>query len=99
MQRDGEAVAVKVIKLRIDGQMFFLPAEVDLPGLQEQILTAVAGSAAFVSFRPIGYGEVTVLVTAHVPVRFEVEEHSEAEVEEWAAYPRGIDVHEAFPSF
>lgn len=90
---------MKVVKLRIDGQMFFLPAELDLPELQKQILAAVAGPAAFVSFRPVGYGEVTVLVTAHVPVRFEVEEHSEAEVEEWMEHPRAIDVQDAFPSF
>jgi hypothetical protein len=88
---------MKVVKLRIDGQMFFLRAEVDLPELQKQILAAVTGPAAFVSFRPVGYDEVTVLVTPHVPIRFEVEEHAESEVEEWAERPPAIDV--TFPSF
>lgn len=95
----GHGVRMKVIKLRIDGQAFFLPAEVDLAALREQILAAVAGPAAFVSFHPVGYGEVTVLVTAHVPIRFEVEEHADSEVEEWTEHPPAIDVKEVFPSY
>jgi hypothetical protein len=41
---------MRVVKLRIDGQEFFLPTAVDLAALQEQILAAVAGPAAFISF-------------------------------------------------
>jgi hypothetical protein len=95
----GDAVSMKVVKLRIDGQMFFLPTDVDLPELQQQILAAVSGPPAFITFRPVGYHEVTVLVTAHVPIRFEVEEHAESEVDEWAERPPAIDVNDAFPSF
>lgn len=90
---------MKVIQLRIDGQEFFLPAQVDLEGLQQQLLEAVTGPPAFVSFQPTGHGEVTVLITPHVPIRFEVQERSESEVEEWAEHPPEIDVHDAFPAF
>lgn len=90
---------MKIIKLRIDGQEFFLPAESDIAALQQQILAAVTGPPAFVSFRPAGHGEVTVLVTPQVPIRFEVEERSEAEVDQWAEHPPDIDVHDHFTAF
>lgn len=82
---------MKVIKLRVDGQEFYLPPEVDVDALQQQILDAAAGAPAFIRFRPHGHGDVAVLVTAHIPVRFEVEEHTESQVESWSDSPPVID--------
>lgn len=81
-----------ITKLRIDGQVFHLPPEVDVPALKQQILAAVIGPPEFISFRPVGHGEVSVLVTAHLPVRFEAEEISDEEYESWSTEPPFIDV-------
>jgi hypothetical protein len=39
-----------------------------------------------------------VLVTAHVPIRFEVEEHSDEDVGEWFEHPPDNDVEDVFPT-
>ena len=85
---------MKITKLRIDGQVFYLAADLDLDALKEQILHAAAGRPDFVTFTPVGHGEVTVLVTASTPVRFEVEEHAEDEVSGWDENPPTIDLHD-----
>jgi hypothetical protein len=90
---------MRITRLRIDGQEFYLPPELDLAALQQQLLDAVRGEAAFVTFPSVGHGEVSVLVTAHVPVRFEVEELAEEEVQRLAEDPPAIDIHEHFQSF
>lgn len=90
---------MRVIQLRIDGQEFYLAEDVDVDALQQQIIAAVTGPPAFVSFRPIGRGDIAVLVTANIPVRFEVQEHSEAQVREWAEDPPSIDLQASFPTF
>jgi hypothetical protein len=87
---------VKVTRLRIDGQEFYLPQEVDVPALQRRILAAVHGEAAFVTFRPIGHGDITVLVTPQIPIRFEIEDRSDEQLEEWATNPPAIDLGEYF---
>ena len=81
-----------ITKLRIDGQVFHLPPEVDVAALKQQILEAVAGPPAFVEFRTAGHGEVSVLVTAHLPVRFEAEEITEEQLSSWSSEPPFIDV-------
>ena len=85
---------MRVTKLRIDGQEFYLPQDADVSALQQQILAAVRVEAAFVTFRPVGHGEISALVTQHIPVRFEVEEHSEEQVQQWAEDPPAIDLGE-----
>ena len=92
---------MKVTKLRIDGQEFFLPEDVDVPALQGQLLAAVREAAGFVTFRSIGRAEISVLMTPHTPVRFEIEEHPDEEVEEWGERPPEIDIERdpLFPSF
>lgn len=90
---------MKITKLRIDGQEFYLPEEVDVAALQQEILAAVRVEAAFVTFRPVGHGEISALVTQHIPVRFEVEEHSEEQVQQWAEDPPAIDLGEYFHDF
>ena len=71
--------------------------DVDVDALQEQVVAAVAGGGAFVRFEPIGRGEIAVLVTQRTPVRFEIEEHSDAEVARWTEAPPRIDLAEVFP--
>ena len=90
---------MKVTRLRIDGQEFYLPEDLDVPALQRRILDAVHGRAAFVTFRPIGHGDITVLVTPHVPVRFEVEDRSDEQLEAWEENPPAIDIGEYFHNF
>jgi len=85
-----------IMKLRIDGQMFYLPADLDLENLKAEILSAVTGAPAFITFRPTGYGEVTVLITPTISVRFEVEQHSAEEIEEWEDNPPDIDLYGSF---
>jgi hypothetical protein len=83
---------MRITKLRIDGQVFHLPSETDVPALQQQILEAAAGPPAFVTFQPVGHGELSVLVTAHFAVRFETEEISEEQLREWDEEPPVIDL-------
>lgn len=83
---------MRITKLRIDGQEFHLPPDADVHDLQQQILGAVSGRPAFVTFRPVGHGEVSVLVTAHFAVRFETEEISEEQLRHWNEEPPSIDV-------
>ena len=90
---------MRVVKLRIDGQEFFLPGDADVAALQKQIVAAVVGVAAFVVFRPIGYGEVAVLVTSRVRIHFEVEEHLGEEVDGWSDNRAAVDVEDVFPTF
>ena len=83
---------MRITKLRIDGQVFHLPNDTDVPGLRQQNLAAAAGPPAFVTFQPVGHGELSVLVTAHLGVRFETEEISEEQMREWVEEPPEIDV-------
>jgi hypothetical protein len=87
---------MRVTKLRIDGQVFFLSQDVDVPALQQQILAAVRVEAAFVTFRPVGRGVVSALVTQHLPVSFEVEEVHDEGVPLSAADQPPADLGEYF---
>jgi hypothetical protein len=87
---------MKVTRLRIDGQEFYLPHELDVPALQRQILEAARGEAAFVTFRPIGHGDITVLVTPQIPVRFEAEDRTDEQLDGWESDPPAIDFDEHF---
>ncbi|MCU1529238.1 MAG: hypothetical protein JWP75_3001 [Frondihabitans sp.] len=84
--------AVQINKLRIDGQMFFLEPTQDITQLKQQILDSARGVAEFIEFQPMGHGRVSVLMTPQTPVRFEVEEHSEEELSDWAANPPNMDI-------
>jgi len=80
-----------VTKLRVDGQVYFLAAETDRAVLMEQIVDAVRSGAAFVAFDTHGHGEVSVLMTQHIPVRFETVERSEEEVAAWEVDPPSFE--------
>ena len=69
-----------VTTLRIDNTVFHLEPDEDLVGLKRIVETA-SGTAAFVIFRPVGRGTVSMLVTAHTPVRFEEHERADEETE------------------
>jgi hypothetical protein len=86
-----------ITRLRIDGQEFHLPPEADVPALQGRIVEAVTGRPAFVTFHPVGHGEISVLVTAQLPVRFETEEISDEEYDRWTSEPPSIDVFPQIP--
>ncbi|KQO84509.1 MULTISPECIES: hypothetical protein [unclassified Frigoribacterium] len=70
-------------KLRIDSQMFYLEPDEDIEALKKQILETARGVADFIVFTPIGLGKVSVLMTPHTPVRFEEQEHTSDELQEW----------------
>jgi hypothetical protein len=82
---------MQITRLRIDGQFFYLDATQDVAALQDQIAEAAATRAVFVHFDTVGHGRVSVLVTPHLGVRFETQEHTAEEVAEWEAHPPVID--------
>jgi hypothetical protein len=90
---------VRIVKLRIDGQEFYLPGDVDVDMIRAQILDAIKGPGAFVHFQPIGRGEVSVLMTPHVKARIEIQDQPDTRVEEWESEPPDMDVEFGFPSF
>jgi hypothetical protein len=87
---------VKITRLRVDGQEFYLPPELDVAALQQQILDAVRVEAAFITFRPVGHGDISVLITPHIPVRFEAEHHTAEEFRQWTEDPPAIDIGDYF---
>jgi hypothetical protein len=86
-------------KLRIDSQMFYLEPDEDIEALKKQILETARGVADFIVFRPIGLGAVSVLMTPHTPVRFEEQEHSQEDLQEWEHEPPQVDSNLDFDAF
>lgn len=82
---------MKVVKVRFDGQTFLLDPEQDVEATKAAIVTAAREKADFVDFRTIGHGTISLLVTAQLPVRFEVIERTEEEIEQIEADPPPID--------
>ncbi|GAA4267767.1 hypothetical protein [Frondihabitans peucedani] len=66
------------ITVQIDDTRFRLAQEEDLPALQERFRQAVQGPAAFVTFEPLGYSTVSVLVSPTTKVRFDQVARSES---------------------
>lgn len=83
---------MKIIKLRIDGQQFYLDQNYDVDDLKQRLLASARGVAEFIDFEPVGHGVVSVLMTPHTPVRFEVEERSEDQLADWSIHPPVSDV-------
>jgi hypothetical protein len=88
-----------VNKLRIDSQMFYLEPDEDIEALKRQVLETARGAADFIVFRPIGLGTVSVLMTPHTPVRFEEQEHTQDELQEWEQEPPRTDYNLDFDAF
>jgi carotenoid cleavage dioxygenase-like enzyme len=80
-----------ITKLRIDGQVFFLPEDTDIPVLKQLIVAAVRTGAEFVEFDTHGHGSVSVLMTQQIPVRFEVVDRTEDEVASWVDVPPAFE--------
>jgi hypothetical protein len=78
--------------MRLDDQFFFLTEDIDQIQLEHDIIAAVRAGGDFVRFDTLGHGHVSVLITAHFPVRFETVERSEDEVAAWEAAPPPLDV-------
>jgi len=68
---------MKVIQLHVDGNSYYLSPDHDIRGLRHEVLAAVSGSPAFVTFRPVGGAEVVLLVTPHTSLRFETRDRPE----------------------
>jgi len=82
---------MQIIKLRIDGQFFYLENGQDTDALKREIIAAVTTGAGFVDFIAIGHGQVSVLVTPSFGARFEVQERTEEQIAEWEENPPVID--------
>jgi hypothetical protein len=82
---------MQIIKARVDGQVLLLTAATDVDALKSSIVQAVRQGADFVEFDTVGRGLVSVLITPTVPVRFEILERSQEQVDDWAENPPSID--------
>ena len=82
---------MKITKLRIDGQFFYLDDDQDTAALKREIVAAVTAGPRFIDFTAIGHGEVSVLMTAHIGARFEVLERSQDQIDEWNQNPPVVD--------
>jgi hypothetical protein len=83
---------MKLQKVRVDGSEFFLDAEQDVSELKAIIVEGVRAGGAFVEFMTVGRGPIAVLVSPGIPVRFEVVERSEIEVDGWLTDPPPFDI-------
>lgn len=82
---------MKVNKVRVDGQMFILDPAQDVEELQRDILEAIRGGGKFVRFDTVGRATISVLITAGIPIRFEVIDRPEAQIDEWEKRPPLIE--------
>lgn len=78
---------MRITKLRIDGQFFYLDEDQDTEALKREIVAAVSAGPRFIDFAAIGHGEVSVLMTAAIGARFEVLERTQDEIDEWNQNP------------
>ncbi|PPF79065.1 hypothetical protein C5B96_13560 [Subtercola sp. Z020] len=82
---------MQIIKARVDGQIFLLRAGTDIAALKSSIVAAVRHGADFVDFDTAGRGLISVLITPTIPVRFEIVERSQEQVDDWQENPPSID--------
>ena len=80
-----------VNKVRFDGQTFLLEPDQDVDETKAAIVAAVREGSDFVDFRTIGHGTISLLVTPSVPVRFEVIERTEEQIERLELDPPPFD--------
>jgi hypothetical protein len=78
-------------KVRFDGQTFFLDPSQDVAKTKAAIVAAVREGSDFVDFQTIGHGTISLLVTPSLPVRFEVIERTEEQLEALEADPPPFD--------
>jgi hypothetical protein len=80
-----------VNKVRFDGQTFLLDPDQDVDRTKATIVGAVREGSGFVDFHTIGHGTISLLVSPTVPVRFEVIERTEEQLEILEADPPPFD--------
>jgi hypothetical protein len=85
-----------ISKVRFDGQHFLLDPSQSVDETKAAIVTAVRDGSDFVDFATIGHGTISLLVTPNLPIRFEVIERTEDEIEELEANPPPIDTDARF---
>ncbi|HEX5859464.1 MAG TPA: hypothetical protein VFY91_15270 [Microbacterium sp.] len=85
---------MRIIKVRFDNQTFLLDPDQDVEETKRAIVAAAREGSEFVDFRTVGHGTISLLVTPNLPVRFEVVERSEEELEALEADPPPIDLFE-----
>jgi len=83
---------MKVTKVRIDGQVFFLAPTQDIADLKAQIVAASRGGSDFVEFDTIDHGSIAVLITPTESARFQTIERSDEEVAVWETQPPPFDI-------
>jgi len=82
---------MKINKVRFDGQTFLLDPDQDLAETKQAIVAAAREGSDFVDFQVLGHGTISLLVTPNLPVRFEIIERSEEELERFEADPPSLD--------
>lgn len=78
-------------KVRFDGQTFLLGQDQDVDELKSEIVAAVRRGSDFVDFQTIGHGTISLLVTPSMPVRFQVIERTEEQLQVVEAEPPPFD--------
>lgn len=82
---------MRVTKLRIDGQFFYLDDQQDIAALKAEILAAVTTGPRFIDFTAIGHGAVSALMMPTLGARFEIQDRTEEQLAEWHENPPIID--------
>jgi hypothetical protein len=82
---------MRVNKVRFDGQTFLLDPIQDLAETKKAIVAAAREGSDFVDFQVLGHGTISLLVTPNLPVRFEILDRSEEELERFEADPPALD--------
>lgn len=78
-------------KVRFDGQTFLLRPDQNVDELKATIVAAVQQGSQFVDFETVGHGTISLLVTPALPVRFQIIECTDEELEVLEAEPPPFD--------
>jgi hypothetical protein len=78
-------------KVRFHGQTFLLAPDQDVDELKAAIVTAVREGSDFVDFSTVGHGTISLLVTSSLPVRFQVIDRTEEQLQILEAEPPPFD--------
>jgi hypothetical protein len=88
---------MQIVQARIGGRTVVLAARADLGGLKRRIVEAVKQGAGFVDIETAGRRMLSVLVTPAIPVRFEIVEVDDAELDAespWEQRTSSFEEHE-----
>lgn len=71
-----------ISRVHINDQAFVLTAGQDIPALKARIVAALRPGGGFVDFTSVTRGLISVLITPHLPIRFETIEHDDHQDQE-----------------